>query len=421
MRIVFVLHQFYPEFSGGTEHVALNLARCLQRSGHYVHVLACTMHTIPSKRRLWITKDIEMIHEVYHGIPITLMPRKYLPAMGDMGFDVAPAIVDKLRDWMRAQRFDLMHLFHVMRMSSAVLAAQQCGLPYVTTVTDFFFSCYRVNAINIHGNLCGGPQEGRTCERDCLTSPWTDSDLLSRYQQANALLQAAGERVVPSEYVAKYFRNAFPTMSWRVISHGVDFLNLLPAPINTTSSSEDELRDFITLGYLGGIIQPKGLHVLLQSLAKTPSSRLKLRIVGGFYGDPVYKNDILRMIAADPRVQWVGHVDPTAIASELKQMDLLCLPSLVPETFSLALHEAAVLKIPALVSNLGVQEQYISQQGSGQVIAAGDITAWSQALQEIVSNPEKIQTWQASICMPYRIEEEAFFYESLYRQFVVFC
>lgn len=137
MRIVFVLHQFYPEFSGGTEHVALNLARCLQRSGHYVHVLACTMHTIPSKRRLWITKDIEMIHEVYHGIPITLMPRKYLPAMGDMGFDVAPAIVDKLRDWMRAQRFDLMHLFHVMRMSSAVLAAQQCGLPYVTTVTDF--------------------------------------------------------------------------------------------------------------------------------------------------------------------------------------------------------------------------------------------------------------------------------------------
>lgn len=198
-------------------------------------------------------------------------------------------------------------------------------------------------------------------------------------------------------------------------------MNLLPAPINTTSSSEDELRDFITLGYLGGIIQPKGLHVLLQSLAKTPSSRLKLRIVGGFYGDPVYKNDILRMIAADPRVQWVGHVDPTAIASELKQMDLLCLPSLVPETFSLALHEAAVLKIPALVSNLGVQEQYISQQGSGQVIAAGDITAWSQALQEIVSNPEKIQTWQASICMPYRIEEEAFFYESLYRQFVVFC
>lgn len=419
MRIVFVLHQFYPEFSGGTEHVALNLARSLQRAGHYVHVLACAMRPLPSKRRWRITREIDIIHEVYHGVPITWIARKHLPAMGDIAFDVAPATVNKLSMWMRAQRFDLMHLFHAMRMSSAVLAAQQCKLPYVATVTDFFFGCYRVNSINMQGNFCTGPQEGLVCERDCLTPPWTGSSLLNRYQQSQALLQAAGERVVPSEYVAQYFRNAFPAMSWRVIPHGIDFLNLLPASRKDDASCvEDKSRDFIVLGYLGSIIQPKGLHILLQALARTPSPRLRLRIVGGFYGDPVYKRDILRMIEADPRVQWEGQVDPTLIASELKQMDLLCLPSLMPETFSLVLHEAAVLQIPALVSDLGAQEHYVTQHQSGRVIARGDIFAWSQALQEIASDPQQISAWRANIRMPYRVEEEAFFYESLYRQFI---
>ena len=41
MRILIVLHQFFPEFSGGTERVALNLARTAQRAGHHVRVLAC--------------------------------------------------------------------------------------------------------------------------------------------------------------------------------------------------------------------------------------------------------------------------------------------------------------------------------------------------------------------------------------------
>jgi hypothetical protein len=44
MRILFILHQFYPEFSGGTERVALDLARSAQRAGHYVRVLASTIN-----------------------------------------------------------------------------------------------------------------------------------------------------------------------------------------------------------------------------------------------------------------------------------------------------------------------------------------------------------------------------------------
>ncbi len=413
MRIVFVLHQFYPEFSGGTERVVFNIARSAQRAGHYVHILACTMRTGPR------TPKGVAIHQVYEGIPVTLVPREYLPAEGDIGFDVAPAIVDELRDWMRAQRFDLMHLFHTLRMASAVLAAQQCGLPYVVTLTDFFAGCYRINAVNASNEACSDPEQGKGCARDCLVPPWTAVGLEERYRHAHNLLLAADERIVPSEYVARYFRRAFPGLSWRVIPHGVDFLALLAGVDNAVGVDLEGGGGTITLGYLGSIIPQKGLRVLLQALAQVDSPRLRLRIVGGGYGDPIYQRDVERLIAADSRVEWVGSVAPSAVASELARFNLLCLPSCVPETFSLGLHEAAALRIPALVSDLGAPPERIKMHGGGRIIAADDVPAWSEALRDIAMNPLQIADWRARIQMPYRVEEEAFFYESLYRQIVV--
>ena len=417
MRILFVLHQFYPEFSGGTERVVLNLARCAQRAGHYVHVLACTMRESPASQRKASGALGGAYHEVYQGLPVTLIPRSQLPASGDLGFDVAPAMVEQVRDWMRAERFELVHVFHAMRMSSALMAAQQCGLPYVVTLTDFFVGCYRINAINAKNMPCAGPEEGRACGRDCLVSPWSELALLQRHQLAKALLQGASECVVPSEYVADFFRAAFPDCHWRVIPHGIDFLSLA-APGVDTSVPQASAEGIVTLGYLGSIVPQKGLHVLLRALSCVPSSRLRLRVVGGFYGDPVYGEDIRKMIASDPRVEWVGQVEPAEVAGILKSMDLLCLPSIVPESFSLVLHEAAVLGLPALVSDLGAPRARLEAHGGGQVVAAGNVQAWARALAAIVDASDTIQGWRSGIRLPYRVEEEAFFYESLYRQLV---
>lgn len=419
MRIVFVLHQFYPEFSGGTERVVLNLARCAQRAGHYVHVLACTMREPTPRKGKGKAKEGlgGAFHEIYQGIPVTLIPRSLLPASGDLGFDVAPAMVEQLRDWMRAERFDLAHVVHSMRMASALLAAQQCGLPCVVTLTDFFVGCYRINAINVQGAPCAGPNEGRTCGRDCLVPPWSESTLLQRHQLARAFLQGAAERVVPSEYVAGFFRAAFPDLHWRVIPHGIDFLGLV-ARGQDADGPQENTGGLVTLGYLGSIVPQKGLHILLQALSRVPSNRLRLRIAGGFYGDPVYQNDIRKMIASDPRVEWIGQVEPTDLAGVFKRMDLLCLPSIVPESFSLALHEAAVLGVPALVSDLGAPREKLEEHGGGRVVRAGDVQAWAQALAEIADSPEILQSWSSRIPLPYRVEEEAFFYESLYRQAV---
>jgi glycosyltransferase involved in cell wall biosynthesis len=411
MRILIILHQFYPEFCGGTERVALNLAKAAQRAGHYVHVLACTVNPAVSSTRPCgqLAGALETVHE---GVPVTLLPRALLPAAADFSFETDPALVGRLIAWIEHSRFDCAHVLHPMRMGSALLAAQRSGLPYLLTLTDFFSPCFRINLVDTQGQLCQGPRAGTRCADACVTAPWTSESLLGRYRQARGILAAAGARICPSEYVAGRYLSAFPDLEFSTVPHGIDLLALAACSVSQASPPETGL----TLGFIGSVVPQKGLDTLLRAFARVPGSSHKLRIVGGFYGDPAYHREVRLLAGADPRVEVVGEVAPAQVFNIIQSLDVLCLPSLVPETFSLVLHEAAAAGVPALVSDLGAPGERVAQLGGGRVLPPGDVDAWTRAIAEVAAHPELLETWRAELPLPLRIEEEAFFYESLYRR-----
>ena len=412
MRILIILHQFYPEFSGGTERVALNLARSAQRAGHYVRILACAV--TPDAADLSCSAHLAGAQEsVYQGVPLTLLPRALLPASGDFSLDIEAALIEPIAGWMKHERFDLAHVMHTMRMSTAVLAAQRCGLPLILTLTDFFLACPRINLVNLDNQLCQGPQLGKKCGQQCLTAPWTVDALASRYQHAAELLASASVRVTPSEFVANRFRAAFAALDFRVIPHGIDLLAL--ANQHGFEGRQPENRLGVRLVYVGGIIPQKGLDLLLRALALVKASNIELKIVGGFHGAAAYHSEVLALGKADTRVEFLGHLEPGRVFEAIAQADLLCLPSRVPETFSLALHEAAALGVPALVSNLGAPGEQVSRNGTGLALACDDVKAWAKAIGSVAADPEQIKSWQACLPLPLRVEEEAFYYDSLYR------
>ncbi|WP_270174895.1 MULTISPECIES: glycosyltransferase [unclassified Diaphorobacter] len=413
MRILFVLHQFYPEFAGGTERVTLNLARSAQRAGHHVQVLACNVNSNLELGRP--SPALRGAREyVHHGVPVFLLPRSALPATGDFSFEVSSLAVTTLAAWMRQSQFDIAHVLHSMRMASAILAAQQVGLPYVITLTDFFTACFRFNLVNLQSKLCSGPEGGARCVRDCMTSPWTEKSFRVRYEQALSFLTAAGERVVPSEYVGKQLQSSFPGLDFRVVPHGIDLLAFKPdVKVPVTPGGGESA---ITFGYLGSIVKAKGLDTLLKAFRRVSGSGLRLRVVGGFYGDTGYHQEIRKLAEADERVELVGQVHPDAVPHELALFDVLCLPSRVPETFSLSVSEAAVAGVPALVSDLGAPAERVRKVGGGRVLPVDDVDAWASAMTDVVRSPTQLCAWQRMLPLPLRVEEEAFFYESLYRR-----
>ena len=410
MRILYVVHQFYPEFGSGTERVTLNLARMAQRAGHHVQVLGCMIDR--SRHAGAAVPGLAgALAGIVDGIPVTMLDRAALPAGADTGLAVDERLCEQLGAWMRGQRFDVMHLMHPMRMASAIAAGQRIGLPLVVTLTDYFAACLRINLIDLDGRPCDGPEGGRACARKCPLPAWSEAALRARHEQSAAVLAYAGSRVVPSQHVAQRYRAAFPDLRFDVIAHGIDLLALGAVAARPAAEARP-----LTLGFVGSLVAAKGLDVLLRALARLPGVPLRLKVAGGFHGDMVYQDELRALAAADARVELLGMLEPAAVAAQMRGLDLLCLPSRVPESFSLVVHEAAALGVPALVGHLGAPAEAIARSGAGQVVRAGDEAAWAAALRACVDDPQRLAAWRRALPLPQRIEEEAFLYEGLYRQ-----
>ncbi|MGE0106120.1 MAG: glycosyltransferase [Thiomonas sp.] len=411
MRILLVIHQFFPEFSGGTERVTLQLARMLQHAGHAVHVLTC--RSAPALQGWAEAVEVGQTWSYVHdGVPVTAIARRRLPAGAEFGFDVDAAVAAELAAWLRAKRFHIAHVMHTMRMATAVMAIQQAELPYVVTLTDFFLGCHQINLVNVRGEPCPGPDAARRCAKDCRVGVWTEPALKMRYSQAQALLAAAALRCVPSHFVQSRAEAIFPELDFRIVPHGLDLLAMLPSG---TPRTPGERPGRLILAFAGTLIVQKGLHVLLDALALMPQADVELRVMGGRHGDTAYHQRIDSLIATDRRVKCLGEMNQQALFAALAECDVLCLPSLVPETFSLTFHEAAALGLPALVADHGTPAEVVSHSRAGLCVTPGDASAWAQAVQQVLDERELLAQWRSRLPMPARIEEEAFFYESLYR------
>lgn len=414
MRILYILHQFFPEFATGTERVTLNLAHCMQHAGHYVHVLACALDTAAAHGAKFQADDV-MADYVWESVPVTVVPREAVGVEAESGFWVRPQLVAHLTEWVGARGFDIVHVMHSMRMASAVRAAQMSTLPMIVTLTDFFSVCYRVNLVTAAGELCGGPDGGRECALHCLQRPWTPDLLERRAAQARQWLGSASQVVVPSAYVAETMAKVLPELSLEVIPHG---LALVEPDAESEISTSARAAEPIRFGYIGSIVPEKGLRVLLQAFSKVTTGNATLTVIGNAYGDTEYWREVQHLIAHDERVELVGELPHHDVLRALRRFDFLCVPSLVPETFSMVYHEAKAVGVPSLVSDVGAPALDIEQTGAGQVVSAGDIGAWHAALCGAIAGPVASRAARGAMGVSLRCEEEAFFYESVYRRYL---
>ncbi len=79
------------------------------------------------------------------------------------------------------------------------------------------------------------------------------------------------------------------------------------------------------------------------------------------------------------------------------------------------MHEASALGVPALVSDLGAPGAHVAHHGGGRALAFGDVEVWAKAISHAIESPDQIKVWKARLPLPLRVEEEAFYYDSLYR------
>jgi glycosyltransferase involved in cell wall biosynthesis len=402
MKLLYIVNQFVRECATGTEALTFRLAKAAQRSGHAVTVLTCSTDsdshwrgTTPEGLR-WASAS---------GVPVYALPA----ALVSDPYGFAPGIDVTAKDifcrFVANGGFDLAHVIHSLRMLDAVEIVRGLGIPYIVTLTDFFAVCYRINYIRASGTPCGGSSGGGACQVLCKVA---DVNIVKRQRRLRAVLASATERIACSQFVKNRFEQECPDLTFRVIPHGIDLLRFTGVEVNRDVTK-------IVFGYCGTMSEAKGIDILVNAFLEADVVDGKLVIVGVVHGNHDVESRVKSASKNDGRITFKGPVSVQEVPGALSDFDILCLPSQVPETFSLALHEAFAIGLPAIVSDLGHIAEVVRANACGLVAPATSIPAWSAAIKNVAANRGQLRLWQTKVPCPLRIEEEAFFYDQLYR------
>ena len=155
-----------------------------------------------------------------------------------------------------------------------------------------------------------------------------------------------------------------------------------------------ELADTFVIGYIGRLIQMKGIDTLIEA-ASMLDFPFKLLIVG--QGEDELKfRDIAAKHHITEKIVWIDAVPPEDVPNYLNCMDTLVLPSRTTadwvEFFGRVLIEGMACEVPVIGSDSGEIPQVISD--AGLVFPEGDAAALAEKIKQIKFDSTLCQTLQ---------------------------
>ena len=143
-------------------------------------------------------------------------------------------------------------------------------------------------------------------------------------------------------------------------------------------------QDFVVL-FCGRLEPDKGIHKLMEALAKLPVPNIRLLIVGSPFFGRTQQSSFLRKLEQQAktlgdRVQFTGYIPNEDLPDYYRLADLVCVPTLVEEAAGLVAMEAMACGRPVLATRSGGMPEYL--EGSQAVLVErgeniADQLAWS--------------------------------------------
>jgi glycosyltransferase involved in cell wall biosynthesis len=390
MRILHLVHQYPPDYIGGTELYTQMLATAQAADGHTVTVFCPAVTTPPSTDQ---------------GVLVQRVPLGARSAMTTfLSTFTLPAVNRAWQDTLARTRPQVVHVQHLMGLPAAaieVLLRRQ--IPYVVTLHDYYYGC--ANAMlftNYDQTLCGGPRLWLNCGRCALARAGHDrlavlapgvAPLLG-YRQARLrrVLTRARVLIAPTDFVRELYCRWFhlPPNRIRVIPHGIE----LPAPPVVTRR---EAQHGLHIAYIGGVAPHKGVHLLVEAVQQLPEAA-RLTVYGDLEAQPAYVAALRRQIVS-PRIELAGHVPHAELYAVLGRVDVVVAPALSYETSSLIVQEASAARVPVIASDIGALRETTLRCG-GLVVPAGQVEALRAVLRQLIDDPATLDRLRAQLRPP---------------------
>lgn len=361
MRIAVVSAHYPPDFVSGGTLVPQRQARALRDRGHDVRVCAGSLS---------LASPTDETDET--GLPV-----HWVPVRDGIGWSSSlntdnPRVVADFRSWLADVSPDVVHLHSLQAMGGPLVrVAKESGARVVVTMHDFWWTCgrqflvdrgFRPCSLVVQAGVCG-------CEVD---RPWLDD----RNARLAADLAFADAVCVPSAIARDLVAaNGLAPGVLLADENGLPHLAVTGAPTPS---------DTVRLLFAGGRNRLKGGPLLLDAVTRLRGD-WSLTVVGEELA-----------VDSDLPVRFVPPYDPAGLSEVLHAHDVLVLPSLMRESFSIVTREALMHGLTVVTSDTLGPEEVITHGVNGLVVATGSAEDLAGALQSLIDDRALLARLRAS-------------------------
>ncbi len=375
MRILQIVHGYPPRKWGGVEFVTATLAQTLAQRGHQVTVFART--TDAAAAEFSVQQDPSDT-DGHSGVRVVRVVNNLSHASHfRLEYD-HPFLDEAFHQVLTDSRPDVVHVQHVIHLSGSVLQSSALlGYPVVLSLHDFFFACARIHLVDNHSRLCPGPDRGERCVA-CLHTETTAEEVRRRFRYFEQLLRIPQRVIVPSRFLADRMSHLFPFLEPRLQI-------LAPGVIPIQQRRQDDRKDGrLRVLYIGALVPHKGPQLILQAVRGMPAASLTVSLYGERAAAWSAYADQLEADAVGLPIRFCGTYTHDQLNAILTQHDVLVVPSLCEETFSLVTREALQAGLPVIATRRGALPEVIQDGVNGLLFEpenAGDLRRCLERLQ----------------------------------------
>ena len=395
MKILKIIHCFPPESMTGSEIYAYNLAKELSRNNR-----VSVFYRINNP----CEKEYKVLKGEYNGLTVykinnTLKDCNSLENIyNNRNIEEAfAAILDELKP-------DIVHIHHLLFLSVGIIEQiKRRNIPIIFTLHDYWLICPRGQLFKANLKICDNPVNsnclyclgaGLSLKRLMKKIFWVRSKI-SFSRRFSPDLQNIVKNVdlfiSPSHFLRnKFIKSGIPEEKIIYSDNGMN--------LSFFNDIEKIKSDKIRFGFIGTLIPPKGVHILIEAFNKLKGDKAVLKIYGkspvnnGFFD---YYHKVKRMAAGNKNIRFMDVFDNKDVAKIFKEIDVLIFPSLWEENSPLVLHEAILAKTPAIASSIGGVDELIDNN-NGLLFQANDSKGLFVHMKNIIVNPKSLNEFNKS-------------------------
>ena len=318
--------------------------------------------------------------------------------------------------------------FHTFGRCEAAIAelATQRGLPYVFSYHSPAWTCRRGDLMRFGRAICDGEVRALRCAACKLQERiapahqsfawilalasvpicWLAADYLSQDRRRRvAFVSDTGIFARRLRTFLEHSEVNFSCAEWSVpllLSNGAttSSIQLCPQGVGANFQTKpisqvlDKQHPKFVIAFIGRVVPVKGVHILLEAFSRLRQREVELRIYGWptDLGFTDYHKKLATLATEDGRVQLIDKLGFEAMRQEYADIDLVCIPSIWPETGPLVLFEALNEGIPVFGSSSIGQIELLRARGT--VVETNDVATWVAVLSEALSM-HKSGSWRA--------------------------